>query len=148
LKRFAFTPAAARAGGKFQPKAKSCPRKETSTSLPSAPSNATEEKPITLTSTGFDTTQYDQPVVAEKNLTNVDGLSASTSEIMGTGEPSKNNEGPFPDKRSLESVKAKSKLMTEEAAGSKDALHSGVATCESNSDWQSSIGILSSEVEI
>ena len=147
MKRFAFTPAAARAGGKFQPKAKSCPRKETSTSLPSAPSNATEEKPITLTSTGFDPTQYDQPV-AENNLTNVDGLSASTSEIMGTGEPSKNNEGPFPDKRSLESVKAKSKLMTEEAAGSKDALHSGVATCESNSDWQSSIGILSSEVEI
>lgn len=141
-----FTLAVARGGGKFKPKAKTHPRNETSTSLPSAPSTATEEKPVTLSSTSLETEQYAQPV-AENKLTNEDGLSVVTLEIVGTREPSKDNECSFPDKRSSESIKSSSQLVTGEDAGSRDALQSEVAMCDSNSVWHSSIGMLSSEVE-
>ena len=147
FKRFVFTLAAARAGGKFQPRSKSHPRNEISKSLPSAPSNETEEKAVTLTSGGLDTAPYPQLVVAENKLTIVDGQSVATLEIAGTREPSKDNEGSFPDKRSSESIKASSRLVTGDDAGSKDALHSEVTMCDSNSGWHSSIGMLS-EVEI
>lgn len=146
FKKFLFTLAVARGGGKFKPKAEICPRNETSTSLPSAPSNATEEKPVTLSSTSLETEQYAQPV-AENKLTNEDGLSAVTLQIVGTREPSKDNECSFPDKRSSESIKSSSQLVTGEDAGSRDALQSEVAMCDSNSVWHSSIGMLSSEVE-
>uniref|UniRef100_A0A2N9J4E0 Uncharacterized protein n=1 Tax=Fagus sylvatica TaxID=28930 RepID=A0A2N9J4E0_FAGSY len=132
-----------RAGGKFQPRSKSHPRNEISKSLPSAPSNETEEKAVTLTSGGLDTAPYPQLVVAENKLTNVDGQSVATLEIAGTREPSKDNEGSFPDKRSLESIKASSRLVTGDDAGSKDALQSEVTMCDSNSGWHSSIGMLS-----
>ncbi|XP_075674341.1 uncharacterized protein LOC142643554 isoform X1 [Castanea sativa] len=135
-----------RGGGKFKPKAKIHPRNETSTSLPSAPSTATEEKPVTLSSTSLETEQYAQPV-AENKLTNEDGLSAVTLEIVGTREPSKDNECSFPDKRSSESIKSSSQLVMGEEAGSRDALQSDVAMCDSNSVWHSSIGMLSSEVD-
>ena len=146
FKKFLFALAVARGGGKFKPKAKICPRNETSTSLPSAPSNVTEEKPDTLSSTSLETEQCAQPV-AENKLTNEDGLSAVTLEIVGTREPSKDNECSFPDKRSSESIKSSSQLVTVEDAGSRDALQSEVAMCDSNSVWHSSIGMLSSEVE-
>ncbi|KAL4615834.1 hypothetical protein ACB092_07G155500 [Castanea dentata] len=135
-----------RGGGKFKPKAKIHPRNETSTSLPSAPSTATEEKPVMLSSTSLETEQYAQPV-AENKLTNEDGLSAVTLEIVGTREPSKDNECSFPDKRSSESIKSSSQLVMGEDAGSRDALQSEVAMCDSNSVWHSSIGMLSSEVD-
>jgi hypothetical protein len=73
-------------------------------------------------------------------------MSVATLEIVGTKQPSKDNEGSFSDKRSLESVKASSKLVTGEDAGSKDA-HAEFATSDRNSGWHSSIGIFSSEVE-
>ena len=60
FKKFLFTLAVARGGGNFNPKAKIRPRNETSTSLPSASSNATEEKPVTLSSTSLETEQYTQ----------------------------------------------------------------------------------------
>ncbi|KAM4089137.1 hypothetical protein ACB094_07G126500 [Castanea mollissima] len=135
-----------RGGGKFKPKAKIHPKNETSTSLPSAPSTAAEEKPVMLSSTSLETEQYAQPV-AENKLTNEDGLSAVTLEIVGTREPSKDNECSFPDKRSSESIKSSSQLVMGEDAGSRDALQSEVAMCDSNSVWHSSIGMLSSEVD-
>lgn len=145
FERFALNSSAAKAGGKFQPKTKSHSGNKTSTSVPSAP-NATEEKAVRLTSTGLDTAQYAQPVVAEDKLTNGDGMSVATSEIVGTQQHSKDNEGSFSDRRSLESVEASSKFVTGEDAGSKD-VHAEVATSVRNSVWHSSIGIFSSEVE-
>ncbi|XP_062176701.1 uncharacterized protein LOC133881710 isoform X4 [Alnus glutinosa] len=134
-----------KAGGKFQPKTKSRSGNKTSTSVPSAP-NATEEKAVRLTSTGLDTAQYAQPVVAENKLTNGDGMSVATSEIVGTQQHSKDNEGSFSDRRSLESIEASSKFVTGGDAGSKDA-HAEVSTSVRNSVWHSSIGIFSSEVD-
>ncbi|XP_059453368.1 uncharacterized protein LOC132183915 isoform X2 [Corylus avellana] len=123
-----------KAGGKFKPKAKSRSGNKTSTSIPSAPI-ATEEKAVRLISTGLDTIQYAQPVVAENKLTNGDGMSVATLEIVGTKQPSKDDEGSISDK-----------LVTGEDAGSKDA-HAEVATSDRNSGWHSSIGIFSSEVD-
>ena len=59
-------------------------------------------------------------------------MSVATLEIVGTEQPSKDNEGSISDK-----------LVAGEDAGSKDA-HAEVATSDS---WHSSIGIFSSEVE-
>ncbi|XP_059433730.1 uncharacterized protein LOC132166893 isoform X2 [Corylus avellana] len=125
--------AKSKAGGKFKPRAKSHSGNKTSTSVPSAPI-ATEEKAVRLISTGLDTAQYAQPV-AENKLTNGDGMSVATLEIVVTNRPSKDHEGSISDK-----------LVTGEDAGSKDA-HAEVATSDKNSGWHSSIGIFSSEVD-
>jgi hypothetical protein len=62
-------------------------------------------------------------------------MSVATLEIVGTKQPSKDNEGSISDK-----------LVAGEDAGSKDA-HAEVAMSDRNSGWHSSTGIFSSEVE-
>lgn len=50
-----------RGSGKFQPKAKSQPRKETSASVTTTLPDVTKEKPVTLASIGIDAAQSVQP---------------------------------------------------------------------------------------
>ena len=59
----------------------------------------------------------------------------ATLEIVGTKQPSKDNEGSISDK-----------LVAGEDASSKDA-YAKVATSNRNNGWHSSIGIFSSEIE-
>ncbi|XP_041015921.1 transcription factor TFIIIB component B'' isoform X2 [Juglans microcarpa x Juglans regia] len=117
-----------KAGGKFQPKAKSSAKDGTSTSVPSAAS--------------------------ENKLTTADGISAATSEIVCINQKSKDNESSFSDNKSsfsdnksLESVKASSQPVMGEDIGSKDALHPEVATSESHIGWHSCMGMLSAEID-
>uniref|UniRef100_F6I0M5 Myb-like domain-containing protein n=1 Tax=Vitis vinifera TaxID=29760 RepID=F6I0M5_VITVI len=144
----------ARAGGKFQPKAKARPRKGTSASVPSTISNATKEKTIRPTTTGSDTTQSLRPIdVIQNGLNDTVGSSLDTSEIGGSKDTLKDHEGlvggvSFTDNnRSLASVSSLSQVFasgedvgtTGAPPSETGAPHPG-AISDGNGDWHSSFG--------
>ncbi|KAL6346706.1 hypothetical protein AAG906_002822 [Vitis piasezkii] len=134
----------ARAGGKFQPKAKARPRKGTSASVPSTISNSTKEKTIRPTTTGSDTTQSLRPIdVIQNGLNDTVGSSLDTSEIGRSKDTLKDHEGlvggvSFTDNnRSLASVSSLSQVFA--SGEDTGAPHPG-AISDGNGDWHSSFG--------
>ncbi|KAK9286556.1 hypothetical protein L1049_014955 [Liquidambar formosana] len=145
----------ARAGGRFQPKAKPHPRKKAPVSEPSALSNATKEKTVTIAPTGSETTESIQPVdVADSRLTDLVGSSLSTSNLLGTKDSLKHIEDlssevpTSDDPSSSELVNPLSQLLvTREDLGSTDALPSEVPISDSNADQHSSLRTSAGEAD-
>ncbi|KAL5563052.1 hypothetical protein UlMin_032799 [Ulmus minor] len=80
-------PQARLAGGKFQPKAKARPKKETSALVPLVLANDIKEKAVELSSHSLDTAQLAFPVdVADDRLENSTGSCLATKETYGTEE--------------------------------------------------------------
>ncbi|CAK7329662.1 unnamed protein product [Dovyalis caffra] len=82
----------ARAGGKFQPKAKLRPKKTSSLPIPSIPPSNAKEKAVTASQTSLDTANSVQPVdIMDEKLRGQNGL-LSPSAPIGTKEPLENND--------------------------------------------------------
>lgn len=145
----------ARAGGKFQPKAKPRPRKVSSASVPSSLPIATKEKPVILASTGSETTESFEPVdVVPNKLTAPFVSSLTTSDLLESKVPLKNNEDSSSevptsdDLRSAELADPLSELVaTKDGLGSANVLPLEVAMSHSNSERLSSLGKSSAEVD-
>lgn len=145
----------ARAGGKFQPKAKPRPRKVSSTSVPSSLPIAAKEKPVILASTGSETTESFELVdVVPNKLTAPFVSSLTTSDLLESKVPLKNNEDSSSevptsdDLRSAELTNPLSELVaTKDGLGSANVLPLEVAMSHSNSERHSSLGKSSAEVD-
>lgn len=143
---------AARAGGKFQPKAKPRPRKGTSASAPSTIISDSKEKAAVLPITDVDATQTIHPADTVGNkLNNTVGSSLATS----AEEFVKSNEDLFSGVPNLadttQSIFANppsQAVATREDVGSIDALPSELAVSDINGDWHLSFRQSETEVKI
>ncbi|XP_057997266.1 uncharacterized protein LOC110652485 isoform X2 [Hevea brasiliensis] len=124
---------AARAGGKFQPRAKSQARKVTSTSFPSVlPSNA-REKSVSSFPTTFDTTK---PVQSVHPVDDRGGSLVSSSGLPGSEEHLEDNDNNLkcePVKSSTQTVERREDLA------SPDALPSEFVVTNSNKNGDSNL---------
>jgi hypothetical protein len=143
---------AARAGGKFQPKAKPRPRKGTSVSVPSTIINDSKEKAAVLPITDVDATQTIQPADTVDNKLNntvCSSLATSAEEFLKGNEDLFSGFPNLADTTQSILVNPPSEaVVTREDVGSIDALPSELAVSDINGDWHLSFRQSETEVKI